>query len=274
MLIANREMGMAVAYCLVLAAWGIWVAVDNDDINVYGPLRYNILHDEHGTLHHIQLKYLVWLPAALMALTHMFAALAWTKDSSHQFQPIGDTRGGTTHRTQSEGVVYRPLSAQVRAIAHAMTTIFSLIAMGVGNIWFFGAIAVILYMVQNVEVNLERNENYDWRNTVMDLYNIFTHHVGIWFIFAFMLVVLVQIVDDKPCYWHPVSWGIFFVWSFFNIVRLVYAAMTGVHLTAKLLPATIISGQHANELLYHGTLLFLVTGWLWAVGDTRCAATS
>lgn len=273
MLVKNREMVMAILYALSLTAWLIWVAIDNNDISVYGPLRYNLLYHEHGSLHHINLKMVIWIPSALLMIQHAVAAVAWAGGKG-EFQPLGKTHGAQSARSMEEGVTARPGTSQLRALCTAATTVFSLIAMGVGNIWLFIGIAVICYQTQNIETNTENRTDYQWKNIVMDLYNVIAHHTGILFLFAFMLVVFIEVSTDKPCFWHPISWGIFFVWSFFSVIRMAYTAVTGAHLVVDYLPKSIISGLHLQDMFFHVSLMYMITGWLWGVSDSRCGATS
>lgn len=259
--IPMRELTLMFLHLASLTVWGIWVGIDNEEISVYAPLRHNIVSYEHGHVYHWQIKYFWIAPSCLLALFHFMHAVFRT-----DYENI-KTEAGTSLDTARRGVINSASTSGIRSIANGFATILVLNSLGADSLWFLGAGAVIVMMTGNVQHHVEKENDFNLSRFSDALYNIATAHTGLLFILAYMIVVFIQVEDDRPCFWHNVHWGLLMVWGFFNGIRLVWVTATGTDLINPLVNlfdsvTPIITAHHFFEWAYHFTLLMLGTAVL------------
>lgn len=267
MKISAREGMYTGAYALTLLTWAIWIAVD-DDVTTYAPLKHVIVHHKTGDLYHWNVRYLCSVPIWIMFGYHLLQALKHMKSDREEYDDMHPIL--VSARKSGAGLVHDPWRGGVRGLANAVLTVFALNVIGCSSIWVLGGVAIIVMMTQNAELQVERDTDFGIGQIGKTLYDIFTQHEGVLFVFAFMVVIFEEVVSDKPCYWHAANWGVFFVWGFFNVLRLIYGVFTGMKLLNKILPTQIIATHYTTDYVYFTSMLCLILTVL-KNSDLRCA---
>lgn len=256
-----REVVLMFLHVLSLTVWGIWVGLDNEDISVYAPLRHNIVSYEHGHVYHWRIKYFWILPSCVLAAFHFLHAVFRTDYENIKVESEKQLE------TARRGVLNSASTSLVRSAANGFATILVINSLGADSIWFLGGAAVIVMMSGNVQHQVERNNDFNLARVSDSIYNILTYHTGVLFILAYMIVVFLQVEEDRPCFWHNVHWGLLFVWGGFNSLRLLWVTLTGTDIVNPLIRwvdsvTPIITAHHLFEWMYHFTILMLGTAVL------------